>query len=142
MGVPGLPVVPPPPLPPQDAIHSVETPRTSSSPSSWATRRLPEPTVKKIPSMPGNNMAKKMRCSWPIGGCNLAVGREVVTWKVTCPVALVFGGGEQVEAGAGSVHVNEIVPANGGLSVTVTVASTLEPCATAKLAAVGARLKA
>lgn len=62
-------------------------------------------------------------------------------WKLTCPPALVLGGTVQIDAGAGSVQVKVTVPEKFAPVASITVASTDDPCATWKLAAVGVRVK-
>src|SRR5450755_1251418 len=76
------------------------------------------------------------------GRRNSADAGVVVMWKLTCPVALVDGGGVQVEAVMvdGSVQANVTVPVKPLFMVSVMVGSRVDPCVTWKLGTVGARV--
>jgi len=55
---------------------------------------------------------------------------------------LVFGGGVQIDSGAGSEHVKVRGPVKPPFPVTVTVGLAVAPCVTVNDGAVGARVKA
>ena len=77
------------------------------------------------------------------GRCNFAVGAVVVMLKLTSPVAVMpWAGPVQVERATVSLQVKVTGPVNPEVKVTVTVAFTFDPCATWKLAAVGAIVNA
>ena len=101
-----------------------------------AVERLRDPKTSTMPNNPGRSAAYRIRDPRSNGRSSLAVGKVVVMWKLmSCDELTPAVGGVQIEAGAGSVQLKLTVPVKPDVNVTVTVASTFEPCATWKLEA-------